>query len=85
MDAQGPLATGGKVPAVANLTLTQYVKMPVGTMFHSVTYGKNNMGSYASQLTRKQRWMVIQYVKHHQLEVAGGKASANGSDSTGTK
>ena len=83
MDAQGPLATGGKVPAVANLTLTQYVKMPVGTMFHSVTYGKNNMGSYASQLTRKQRWMVIQYVKQHQLAVAGGKAS--GSDSTGTK
>ena len=56
-------ATGGKVPAVANLTLAQYVEMPVGTMFHSVTYGKENMGSYASQLTRKQRWMVIQYVK----------------------
>lgn len=84
MDAQGPLSTGGKVPAVANLTLSQYVKMPVGTMFHSVTYGKNNMGSYASQLTRKQRWMVIQYVKHHQLEVAGGKASGNTSDSTST-
>jgi len=93
MDAQGPLATGGKVPAVANLTLSTYVKMPVGTMFHSVTYGKNNMGSYASQLTRRQRWMVIQYVKHHQMEVAGGKSSASasdstssgGSDSTGTK
>ncbi len=63
IDAQGPLATGGKVPAIANLTLQQYVDMPVGTMFHSVTYGKNNMGSYSSQLTRKQRWMVIQYVK----------------------
>ena len=83
MDAQGPLATGGKVPAVANLTLSQYVKMPVGTMFHSVTYGKNNMGSYASQLTRAQRWMVIQYVKKHQLEVAGGSASSS-SDSTKT-
>jgi hypothetical protein len=82
MDAQGPLATAGKIPAIANLTLTQYVKMPVGTMFHSVTYGKNNMGSYASQLTRKQRWMVIQYVKHHQLEVAAGKASKSASDST---
>ena len=79
MDAQGPLATGGKVPAVANLTLSTYVQMPVGTMFHSVTYGKNNMGSYASQLTRKQRWMVIQYVKHHQLQVSGAKASASGS------
>jgi mono/diheme cytochrome c family protein len=88
MDAQGPLATGGKVPAVANLTLAQYVKMPVGTMFHSITYGKGNMGSYASQLTREQRWMVIQYVKQHQLGGAGGGASdstsakAAGSDST---
>lgn len=94
MDAQGPLATGGKIPAVANLTLSQYVKMPVGTMFHSVTYGKNNMGSYASQLTRAQRWMVIQYVKKHQLGEASGtaesssdstKTSAGGSDSTATK
>ena len=68
LDAQGPLATGGKVPAVANLTLKQYVDMPVGTMFYSVTYGKNNMGSYASQLTRRQRWMVIQYVKSQQLK-----------------
>ena len=68
LDAQGPLATGGKVPAVANLTLKQYVDMPVGTMFYSITYGKNNMGSYASQLTRRQRWMVIQYVKSQQLK-----------------
>lgn len=68
LDAQGPLATGGKIPAVANLTLKLYVDMPVGTMFYSVTYGKNNMGSYASQLTREQRWMVIQYVKSQQLK-----------------
>ena len=68
LDAQGPLATGGKVPAVANLTLKQYVEMPVGTMFYSITYGKNNMGSYASQLTRRQRWMVIQYVKSQQTK-----------------
>jgi len=70
MDAQGPLSTGGKIPAVANLTLAQYVKMPEGTMFHSVTYGKNNMGSYASQLSRMQRWMVIQYVKSKQLKLS---------------
>ena len=71
IDAQGPLATGGKVPAVANLTLPQYVAMPVGTMFHVVTYGKGNMGSYASQLTREQRWMVIQYVKSRQNKGTG--------------
>jgi hypothetical protein len=35
-------------------------------MFHSVTYGKNSMGSYASQLSTKQRWMVIAYIKKKQ-------------------
>jgi mono/diheme cytochrome c family protein len=68
LDAQGPLATGGKIGGIANLTLKQYVEMPVGTMFYSITYGKNNMGSYASQLTRRQRWMVLQYVKSQQLK-----------------
>lgn len=75
MDAQGPLSTGGKIPAVANLTLAQYVKMPEGTMFHSVTYGKNNMGSYASQLSRRQRWMVIQYVKSNQMKLSAAADS----------
>lgn len=84
MDAQGPLATGGKIPAVANLTQAIYANMPVGTMFHSVTYGKGNMGSYASQLTRKQRWMVIQYVKAHQLGM-DDKSAVAWADSTATK
>ena len=68
LDAQGPLSAGGKIGGVANLTLKQYVEMPIGTMFHSITYGKNNMGSYASQLTREQRWMVLQYVKSQQIK-----------------
>jgi mono/diheme cytochrome c family protein len=87
MDAQGPLSASGKIPAVANLTLKQYVDMPVGTMFYSVTYGKNNMGSYASQLTREQRWMVIQYVKSHQLELQTASQGDQGGsgDSTMTK
>lgn len=88
MDAQGPLSAGGKIPAVANLTLSQYVKMPVGTMFHTVTYGKGNMGSYASQLSREQRWMVIQYVKSHQLSLSAGAATetaASSGDSTTKK
>ncbi len=82
LDAQGPLSTGGKIPAVANLTLKQYVDMPVGTMFYSVTYGKNNMGSYASQLTRTQRWMVIQYVKSQQVK--GSEATTTDSTTTST-
>ena len=55
--------------------------MPEGTIFHSVTYGKNNMGSYASQLSREQRWMVVQYVKAYQTGKLNGAAAT---DSTGT-
>jgi mono/diheme cytochrome c family protein len=80
MDAQGPMA--GKVGGIANLTLPQYVNLPEGKMFHSVTYGKNNMGSYASQLDRRQRWMVIQYIKSVQK---GSSAASAATDSTGAK
>lgn len=83
LDAQGPLSASGKIPAVANLTQKIYVDMPVGTMFYSITYGKNNMGSYASQLTREQRWMVIQYVKSRQAEL--NQSSGAATDSTATK
>ena len=75
MDAQGPLAVSGKIGGIANLKLAQFVKQPVGQMFHVVTYGKGNMGSYAAQLDRKQRWMVIQYVKSEQLKGSGDKPS----------
>lgn len=65
----GPLAE--KIGAVANLTLPVYTSMADGTMFHSITYGKNNMGSYASQLDRKQRWMLVQYIRTLQPQTAG--------------
>lgn len=61
--ANGPIAAAGHIGGVANLTLPAYVDMPDGTMFHSITYGKNNMGSYASQLSRDQRWKVIKYIR----------------------
>jgi mono/diheme cytochrome c family protein len=59
--ANGPLSS--KIGGIANLTLPNYVAMADGTMFHSITYGKNNMGSYASQVDRKQRWMIIKYIR----------------------
>ncbi len=49
-------------------------------MSYSTTYGKNLMGPYGSQLTRKQRWMIIHYIKMKQGEAS--KVGA-GTDSTG--
>ena len=34
----------------------------VGTSFHTVQYGLNNMGSYASQMSTEEMWQVSEYV-----------------------
>ena len=77
LNGNGPLYKGGDGPYPAKpATLVgdaKYEAMPDGQMFYSLTYGKNLMGSYASQLSRKQRWMVIKYIKDKQQE---GKAAA---------
>lgn len=82
--ANGPLSTGGHIGGVANLTADAYVKMSDGTMFHSVTYGKGIMGSYASQLSRAQRWMIIKYIRTLQPK-AGAAGAVAATDSTAKK
>ena len=81
--ANGPLAVSGKIGGVANLTSDTYIKMADGTMFHSIYYGKNNMGSYASQLSRKQRWNIVHYIRTLQPKPAAtGDATATASPAT---
>jgi hypothetical protein len=64
LDGQGPLFASGKFASMpANFKDPKYLHMPVGQMFAAAKYGKNMMGSYASQLDIKQRWQVIAYIK----------------------
>jgi mono/diheme cytochrome c family protein len=80
LDGNGPLYKGGEGPYAAKpATLVgdaKYEAMPEGQMFYSVAYGKNQMGSYASQLSRKQRWQVIAYIKYKQKEAKASAAPA---------
>ncbi len=72
MDGNGPLYSSGKFAAMpANFKDAKYLHMPVGQMYAGIKYGKNMMGSYASQLDTKQRWMVIAYIKKMQSENGG--------------
>lgn len=69
LDGNGPLWKGGEGPfpaAPKNFMADDMKAMAEGTMFHSVTYGKNLMGSYASQVSTEQRWMIIHYIKEKQ-------------------
>lgn len=78
LDGKGPLharsdgTDGPYTAAPANFVDPAYsggrvYTMSEGMMFHSITYGKNMMGSYASQVTPKQRWMIIAYIKSKQV------------------
>ena len=46
-----------------------------GRLFYVMTYGQNNMGSYASQLDRKQRWMIVQYIRSLEPKAAAAPAT----------
>lgn len=35
-----------------------------GSVYHTIYYGKNAMGSYANQLNEEERWQVVDYVMH---------------------
>jgi mono/diheme cytochrome c family protein len=74
LDGNGPLYKEGNgkfAAAPANFKDAKYLHMPVGQMYAGVKYGKNMMGSYASQLDVKQRWQVIAYIKKVQSENGG--------------
>ena len=86
LDGNGPLWKDGDGPYPAKpATLVgdaKYEAMPDGQMFYSLTYGKNLMGSYASQLTAKQRWEVITYIKIKQGKIKSAETPAATKDST---
>lgn len=74
LDGNGPLFNGGDGPysaAPRNFMNPDSKAMTDGTMFHSITYGIRQMGSYASQLTPEQRWMVITYIRKKQFPDGG--------------
>jgi mono/diheme cytochrome c family protein len=78
LNGNGPLYKDGTGPFAAKPAVlvgdAKIEALSEGTLYHVMTYGKNLMGSYASQLDRKQRWMVAQYVKSKQ------RAAKEGSD-----
>lgn len=72
LDGNGYLYRDGEGPYIAkpaNLVGdVKYTSMSEGTMFHSIFYGKNLMGSYSSQLTQKEIWMLVSYIKAQQAK-----------------
>jgi mono/diheme cytochrome c family protein len=70
----GTVPSNSEYPPPPSYTSANLKDLPVGKMFHTITYGKGMMGSHASQVNKKDRWLVIQYVKYLQN---GGKMTAD--------
>jgi mono/diheme cytochrome c family protein len=68
----GTVTTRG-VPPPPSLLAPHAVDMKDGQMFHVLTYGQNNMASYAGQVTRNDRWYVIAYIRS--LQAAAQKSA----------
>ena len=65
-EGDGQLIGTGKYPPPPPYNGGALKELPEGKMFHTFTYGKGLMGSHASQLTKEERWKVIQYIQELQ-------------------
>ena len=61
--AEGDSRLRGQFPNPPSLHSEKVRKWSDGRIFHVITEGQNVMPSYASQLSREERWAVILYVR----------------------
>jgi len=69
-DGKGITTKYGMV-VIANLHDPRIVKMADGEIFQTVSQGKNLMQGYAANITQKDRWAIIAYVRALQLSRLG--------------
>lgn len=85
-DGQGHLVQINKFPPPPSYLTEPLLSLPEGKRYHTVMYGKGMMGSYASQLDNRERWLVLSYVKSLQdASRPDASATAAKTDSTKTK
>ena len=78
----GATVTAGGHPPPPAYNSASLKNLPEGKMFHSITYGKNLMGSHASQLNNEERWKVIRYVQTLQNPDGASEEESEESDTT---
>lgn len=65
-NSEGPVMASGKFPKPHFGKFTNdYIKtLPDGKKYHTLTYGRNLMGSHASQINPEERWLLVHYVNY---------------------
>lgn len=78
LDGNGPLWKNGDgpYPAKPQVLNGDYTKkLSDAQMYHTITYGKGQMGSYASQLFPEQRWWIVAYIRSKQGPMTGSDST----------
>ena len=60
-EGDGPLVP--KIPNPPAYSSAAVRGLPAGHLFHVITYGSGRMPSYASQITREERWKIVSHVQ----------------------
>ncbi len=61
--ADGDSRLRGQFPNPPTLHTSRVREMTDGMIYHIITVGQNAMPSYSSQVTREERWAVVNYIR----------------------
>lgn len=88
LNGDGPLYNGGEgkyAAKPASFNDPAIKGMTDGRYYYTIMYGKNMMGSYASQLTHEERWKVIAYIRSKNGDNAGATSQTAPVDASATE
>ncbi len=61
--ADGDSRLRGQFPNPPSLHTERAINFPDGRIYHVITNGQNAMPSYAAQITREERWSIVNYIR----------------------
>lgn len=79
---EGASRLRGNMPPGPDLRTQHYMDFEDGRFYHTITKGKGIMPGYESQITREERWAIINYIRT--LQKAYGTPAPKTADTTST-
>jgi mono/diheme cytochrome c family protein len=61
--ADGDSRLRGQFPKPPSLHTERAISFPDGRIYHVITNGQNAMPSYADQISREERWSIVNYIR----------------------
>lgn len=61
--AEGASRLRGQMPPGPDLRAEMYQNFEDGRFYHTITKGKGIMSGYESQITREERWAIVNYIR----------------------